>query len=102
LVSAEGRLEGEQVKLTAQPVDMLEDAVANAAAGLRIVLAALAAIEPLRKSLEGKRGRGRVTLVVPMPDDAEAEVILPGTYSIAGGLRDAIGGLPGITQVEEI
>jgi DNA polymerase-3 subunit alpha len=37
-----------------------------------------------------------------MPDDAEAEVTLPGTYSIAGGLRDAIGSLPGIAQVEEI
>jgi len=102
LVSADGRLDGEQVKLTAQSVEKLDDAVANAAAGLRIVLSDPAALEALRKTLEGKRGRGRVTLVVPMPDDAEAEVTLPGTYSIAGGLRDAIGGLPGIAQVEEI
>jgi DNA polymerase-3 subunit alpha len=102
LVSVDGRLDGEQVKLTAQMVEKLEDAVANAAAGLRIVLSDQAAVEPLRKSLDGKRGRGRVTLVVPMPDDAEAEVTLPGTYSIAAGLRDAIGGLPGIVQVEEI
>ena len=57
---------------------------------------------PLRKALEGKRGRSRVTLVVPMPDDSEAEVTLPGSYSIAAGLRDTIGGLPGIAQVEEI
>ncbi|HSS82655.1 MAG TPA: DNA polymerase III subunit alpha, partial [Reyranella sp.] len=102
LVSADGRLDGEQVKLTAQSVEKLDDAVANAAAGLRIVLSDPVALEALRKTLEGKRGRGRVTLVVPMPDDAEAEVTLPGTYSIAGGLRDAIGGLPGIAQVEEI
>ena len=102
LVSADGRLDGEQVKLTAQSVDKLEDAVANAAAGLRIVLSDPCALEALRKTLEGKRGRGRVTLVVPMPDDAEAEVSLPGSYAIAGGLRDAIGGLPGIAQVEEI
>jgi len=27
---------------------------------------------------------------------------LPGTYSIAGGLRDIIGMLPGVAQVEEI
>ena len=60
------------------------------------------ALEPLRKALEGKRGRSRVTLVVPMPDDSEAEVTLPGSYSIAAGLRDTIGGLPGIAQVEEI
>jgi DNA polymerase-3 subunit alpha len=102
LVSADGRLDGDQVKLTAQTVEKLEDAVANAAAGLRIELSDPAALEPLRKALEGKRGRGRVTLVVPMPDEAEAEVTLPSTYAIAAGLRDAIGGLPGVAQVEEI
>ncbi len=102
LVSADGRLDGEQVKLMAQSVEKLEDAVANAAAGLRIVISDPVALEALRKHLEGKRGRGRVTLVVPMPDEAEAEVTLPGSYSIAGGLRDAIGMLPGVSQVEEI
>ncbi len=102
LASADGRLDGEQVKLTAQTVEKLDDAVANAAAGLRIELSDPGALEPLRKALEGKRGRSRVTLVVPMPDDAEAEVTLPGSYSIAAGLRDTIGGLPGIAQVEEI
>jgi DNA polymerase-3 subunit alpha len=102
LVSVDGRLDGDQVKLLAQSVEKLEDAVANSAAGLRIVLSDPAALEALRKTLDGKRGRGRVTLVVPMPDESEAEVTLPGAYSIAGGLRDAIGSLPGISQVEEI
>ena len=102
LVSADGRLDGEQVKLTAQTVEKLDDAVANAAAGLRIIISDPAALDALRKMLDGKKGRGRVTLVVPMPDESEAEVTLPGTYSIAGGLRDAIGMLPGIAQVEEI
>ncbi len=102
LISADGRLDGEQVKLTAQTVEKLDDAVANAAAGLRIIVSDAVALEALRKTLDGKKGRGRVTLVVPMHDDSEAEVTLPGTYSIAGGLRDAIGMLPGIAQVEEI
>ena len=102
LISADGRLDGEQVKLTAQTVEKLDDAVANAAAGLRIIVSDPVALEALRKTLDGKKGRGRVTLVVPMHDDSEAEVTLPGTYSIAGGLRDAIGMLPGIAQVEEI
>ncbi|MDP1752472.1 MAG: DNA polymerase III subunit alpha, partial [Reyranella sp.] len=102
LISADGRLDGEQVKLTAQTVEKLDDAVANAAAGLRIIVSDPVALEALRKTLEGKKGRGRVTLVVPMPDESEAEVTLPGTYSIAGGLRDVIGMLPGIAQVEEI
>ena len=43
-----------------------------------------------------------MTLVVAMPDQSQAEVTLPGSYSIAGGLRDTIGSLPGIAQVEEI
>jgi DNA polymerase-3 subunit alpha len=102
LVSADGRLDGEQVKLTAQTIEKLEDAVANAAAGLRIVISDPAALEALRKHLDGKRGRGKVTLVVPLPDESEAEVTLPGSYAIASGLRDAIGGLPGVAQVEEI
>lgn len=102
LISADGRLDGEQVKLTAQTVEKLDDAVANAAAGLRIMISDPVALEALRKALDGKRGRGRVTLIVPMADDSEAEVTLPGTYSIAGGLRDTIGSLPGVAQVEEI
>jgi hypothetical protein len=38
LISADGRLGRRQVKLMAQSVEKLEDAVANAAAGLRIVI----------------------------------------------------------------
>jgi len=103
LVSADGRLDGEQVKLMAHSVEKLEDAVANSAAGLRIAISDPTALDALRKTLEGKRGRGRVTLVVSVPEEeAEAEVALPGTYSIAGGLRDIIGMLPGVAQVEEI
>ncbi|MBV8394034.1 MAG: DNA polymerase III subunit alpha, partial [Alphaproteobacteria bacterium] len=102
LISADGRLDGEQVKLMAQSVEKLEDAVANSAAGLRIAISDPTALEALAKTLEGKRGRGRVTLVVPMEEESEAEVTLPGTYSIAGGLRDIIGMLPGVSQVEEI
>jgi DNA polymerase-3 subunit alpha len=45
LISADGRLDGEQVKLMAQSVEKLEDAVANAAAGLRIVIPIHPALE---------------------------------------------------------
>jgi DNA polymerase-3 subunit alpha len=102
LVSVDGRLDGEQVKLLAQNVEKLEDAVANSAAGLRIEISDPTVLATLHKTLEGRKGRGRVTLVVPLEEETEAEVTLPGTYSIAGGLRDIIGMLPGVAQVEEI
>ena len=103
LVSADGRLDGEQVKLTAQTVEKLDDAVANAAAGLRIVIS-----DPGRaRGRCARRSKASAAAAASRwscrcPDDSEAEVTLPGTYSIAGGLRDTIGGLPGIAQVEEI
>ncbi len=78
LISADGRLDGEQVKLTAQTVEKLDDAVANAAAGLRIVISDPVALEALRKALDGKRGRGRVTLVVPMTDRVRSRSHLAG------------------------
>ena len=44
-----------------------------------------------------------MTLVVPMEaEETEVEVTLPGTYTIAGGLRDIIGSMPGVATVEEI
>jgi DNA polymerase-3 subunit alpha len=58
LISCDGRLDGEQVKLMAQSVEKLEDAVANSAAGLRIVISDPAALEALRKSLEGNAAAG--------------------------------------------
>ena len=104
LISADGRLDGEQVKLTG--ADGREARGRGRQCRRRPAHRASpipAALEALRKSLEGKRGRGRVTLVVPMDtDESEVEVTLPGTYSIAGGLRDTIGSLPGVAQVEEI
>jgi len=102
LVSVDGRLDGEQVKLLAQNVEKLEDAVANSAAGLRIEISDPTVLATLQKTLEGRKGRGRVALVVPLEEETEVEVTLPGTYSIAGGLRDIVGMLPGVSQVEEI
>ena len=63
LISADGRLDGEQVKLTAQTVEKLDDAVANAAAGLRIIVSDPVALEALRKTLDGKKGRGECATV---------------------------------------
>ncbi|MBM3645169.1 MAG: DNA polymerase III subunit alpha [Alphaproteobacteria bacterium] len=102
LAGVDGRLDGEQVRLTAQTIEPLETAVANAAAGLRIVITDPGALAALEKALKGKQGRGRVTLVVALPDQTEAEVTLPGAYAIGGGLRESVGRLPGISQVEEV
>jgi DNA polymerase-3 subunit alpha len=102
LISADGRMDGEQVKLMAQSIERLDDAVAGAVAGLRIQIADATALAQLQRIVCAHKGRGRVSVVFPLDDDSEAEVALPGGYAIAPGVRDAIGGLAGVVQVEEV
>jgi len=49
-----------------------------------------------------QRGRGRITLVVPVAGDREVEVMLPGTYAISPATLGAIKAIRGIVDVQEI
>ncbi|MCW5749088.1 MAG: DNA polymerase III subunit alpha, partial [Alphaproteobacteria bacterium] len=102
LVSADGRLDGDQVKLTTQSVEKLDDAVRHAAAGLRITLNDAAALARLKEILGQAAGRGRISLLMALDDDNQAEVTLPGGYAVAPGTRESLGRVPGVTQVEEV
>jgi DNA polymerase-3 subunit alpha len=102
LVSADARLDGEQLKLTTQTVEKLDDAVQHAAAGLRIKLNDPAALARLKEIIGQSRGRGRISLLMPLDDENEVEVTLPGGYAVAPGMRDSLWHVPGVMQVEEI
>ncbi len=102
LVSADARMDGEQIKLTTQSVEKLDDAVQHAAAGLRIRLTEAEALARLKDIIGQSRGRGRISLLLQLDDDSEAEVSLKGGYAVAPGLRESLWSVPGITQVEEV
>ncbi|TXL76713.1 DNA polymerase III subunit alpha [Vineibacter terrae] len=102
LVSADGRLDGEQVKLTTQTVEKLDDAVQHAAAGLRITLNDPTALSRLKEIIGQSKGRGRISLLMPVDGDDEAEVALPGGYAVAPGMRESLARIEGVTQVEEV
>ncbi|QQS12775.1 MAG: DNA polymerase III subunit alpha [Rhodospirillales bacterium] len=102
LVSCDGRLDGEQIKLTTQSIEKLDDAVLHAAAGLRITVTDPATLARLREVIGPPKGRGQVRLLMPLGDETEAELALPGGYAIAPGIRDSLWNLPGVTQVEEV
>jgi len=102
LVSADARLDGEQIKLTTQSVEKLDDAVRNAAAGLRITLNDAAALARLKEIVGQSKGRGRISLLMQLGDDNEAELTLPGGYAVAPGMRESLHNVPGITHVEEV
>jgi DNA polymerase-3 subunit alpha len=101
LVTAEARLDGEEIKLTAQAIEDLDEAVAKAAAGLKLHLADPSPLPQLRDLFAaGKRGRGRVNIVLALDREREVEIALPEAYVISAELRARIAALPGVTVAD--
>jgi DNA polymerase-3 subunit alpha len=102
LVTADARTDGEGLRLTAQAVERLEDAAKEAFAVLKIVIAEPASLPDLKKTLSsGARGKGRVTIVVPVNPEQEVEIRLPGGYAISPDLAAAMRAVPGVAAVRE-
>jgi DNA polymerase-3 subunit alpha len=102
LVTAEIGMEGESLRVTAQDVTSLDRAAADAGADMRVWLTQTAAVGPIRTILakEG-RGKGRVYLV-PMLDEQEVEITLPGFYAVTPRLRQALKSIAGVERVDEV
>ena len=103
LVTAELKVEGEAVRVTAQDVVALDQAAASAGATMRIWLRETAAVPHIRDLLSREGGgKGRITLVPRLGTDQSVEIALPGGYSVTPRLAQALKVLPGVDQVEEV
>jgi len=103
LVTADARMEGEALRLTASEVEGLERAASGVAGGIRLWLEATAQLDPIRALLEREgRGRGRVVLVPMIAPGQEVEVALPGGFKVSPALMQAMKVLPGVAQAEEL
>jgi DNA polymerase-3 subunit alpha len=103
LVSAEARMEGEALRLTANDVEALDKAASGVGGGVRLWLDDIAGIAPIQALLtrEG-RGRGRVVLVPRTGPGQEVEMALPGGFNIGPRVMQAMKVVPGVSSVEEI
>ncbi len=103
LIHANARLEEDQVKLQALKVEDLEEAVAEAAVGLRIWVGEAASVGSLAELIrrQSRNGRGNVSLVVSTPEE-EIELALPGHYPCTPQVRAAIKAIPGVIEVQEL
>ncbi|HTP83609.1 MAG TPA: DNA polymerase III subunit alpha, partial [Alphaproteobacteria bacterium] len=103
LLSADVGFKDDVMRITAQSIHALPEAVAQAAAGLKITINDATAIAGLKAAIEKeKRGRGRIGIVVDLGADREVEVALPGHYQITAATRLSMQSLPGVTAVQEI
>ncbi len=102
LLTADIRAEEDSLRVTAQKIEPLDRIVAQAAAGMKVVLAEPAALEPLKSLMRSEAGgRGRVSVIVPLPAQ-EVEIALPGGFRISPKVIASAQALPGILAVQEI
>ena len=77
--------------------------MARAGVRMRVVLDEPAAAISLRSTLEREgRGRGTVSVVVPLDAVREAEIALPGGWAVSARGRVAIKAIPGVADIQEI
>ena len=103
LVTADLRIEGDALRITAQDVVPLDQAAASAGAAIRIWLRETEAVPHVRDLLGRESGgRGRVILVPHLDTAQSVEIALPGGYAVTPRLAQALKVLPGVEQVEEV
>jgi len=101
IFSTEVRADGEAVRLTALDCEPLERAAQSIGQGLRIEVAGMEAIEPLRTLLEREgKGRGEVILIPRTGPGQEVELTLPGRWNVSPRLAQAMKVIPGVEAVE--
>jgi DNA polymerase-3 subunit alpha len=102
LVTADVRMEGEALRITVQDVITLERAATEAGANMRIWLRRTEAVGHIRAVLEREgRGKGKIFLV-PMLEDQEVEITLPGGFPVTPRLRQALKTIAGVERVDEV
>ncbi|HEY1858513.1 DNA polymerase III subunit alpha [Acidocella sp.] len=103
LVTADVKIEGEALRITASDVVLLDEAAAKAGASLRVWLDRTEAVPHIRALLEREgRGKGRVTLVPKTGFERNLDVVLPGGFNVSPKLAQAMKMVPGVERVEDV
>ncbi|MFQ5784011.1 MAG: DNA polymerase III subunit alpha [Alphaproteobacteria bacterium] len=100
-VSADARIEGEALRLTARAVQALDQVAREATSEFTVRLCESTALHRLSEILGGAgEGRGRVKLLVEI-EDREVEVVLPGRVALSPAICLDLRALPGVRGVHE-
>jgi DNA polymerase-3 subunit alpha len=97
LVTLEARGDADDLRYTAQEIEPLESAVAQAGGGLKVFLADERPLRSLQSVLgRDAKGRGRVSLVLDLAGHEEIEMELEGKYRLGPEIRQAIKAISGL------
>ncbi|MDE2318077.1 MAG: DNA polymerase III subunit alpha [Rhodospirillales bacterium] len=102
LVTADAKMDGESLRITATDISLLDDAARDAGAGLKIWLDQEDAIPSLKALFEREgRGKGRIILVPKTGMQRRLEMRLPGGFNVSPRLAQAAKLVPGVELVED-
>ena len=102
LVTADIRLEGEALRITAVEAQGLEKAASQSGSGMKIWLAETEAVPHIRDLLARESGgRGRVILVARESAEQDTEIALRDGYNVTPRLAQAMKALRGVEKVED-
>ena len=99
LLTVDVRRDNETLRLMAQDIQPLDQAVSQNTNGIKIFLKNSNALSDIRSLLDresGRAGRGRVNLVLDLTDGREVELLLPKGCGVSPALRQAVKAVPGI------
>ncbi|MCB5944456.1 DNA polymerase III subunit alpha [Acidocella sp. KAb 2-4] len=103
LVTADVKMEGESLRITASDVSLLDKAAAEAGAGMKIWLDRTEALGPIKSLLEREgRGKGRVVLAPKTGVEQRLDIRLPGGFNVSPRLAQAMKLVPGVELVEDV
>ena len=101
LVTADLKLEGDALRITASDVVPLDQAAAGIGSSLRIWLERTEAVPHIGTLLaKAGKGRGRVVLVPRLDDRHDVEMALPGGFNVTPPLAQAMKTLVGVARIE--
>jgi DNA polymerase-3 subunit alpha len=101
LVTADARIEGETLRLTAQDAETLDRAAADLGQELRIGIDSAEAVPAIRDLLASLGpGKGRIVLLPKLAPGQEVEIVLPRRVAVVPRLAQAIKVIPGVASVE--
>jgi DNA polymerase-3 subunit alpha len=99
----DARVDGDNLRLTAQRIQKLEDVVDSARATVEIALLAPNVAERLRSMLQRQgSGGARIRLVVPVPGAEDAVLALPEDFLLASGQRLDVERMAGVVAVRDV
>jgi DNA polymerase III subunit alpha len=100
LVAAE--VQGEDVRVRIQSVELLDRAAERMQKGMRVFLRSQTPLEGVIRRLQPK-GDGEVSLILILEDGAtEVEIRLPGTFKVSPQVCGAIKAVPGVVEVQAL